>query len=307
MRALHHRLHGLRTQARLLRARTAWRHPGLVRPARLVLRLDPCGLPAWPTEAQALSLPELQDWIAEAVRWRGALPVSVLTERLAEDPRATEAARFAHRLECPTTIRATARPLPAEAALRVVDAGVQRMVLVLAGDLDSMQSAVASLDEARSGRKAPLALAVEVPWTTENAPLARAAAAWVRARGGVRFAVTAPASREGCGPEPSAAIGPVVAEAGAADATLPGLASALERFDAPDLPGAPRVSARCRVGGQRLELDGLGSLRCCPFKEALPASGDLVAAWAGASVHLKAVAQCDRTCSHPELQPFQEA
>ena len=113
MRALHTRLFALRTQARRLRARAALRRPGWVRPAELVLRLDPLGLPGWPSDTKDLPLARLQDRVAEAVRWRGALPVTVVTERLATDERVSEVARFAHRLECRTEIRARATHLSA--------------------------------------------------------------------------------------------------------------------------------------------------------------------------------------------------
>ena len=135
MRALHTRLFALRTQARRLRARAALRRPGWVRPAELVLRLDPLGLPGWPSDTKDLSLARLQDRVAEAVRWRGALPVTVVTERLATDERVSEVARFAHRLECPTEIRARATHLSSEQALRIIDTGVDSVVLVLDGDL----------------------------------------------------------------------------------------------------------------------------------------------------------------------------
>lgn len=302
MRALHHQLSSLRTAARLVRARIAPARPGLVRPARLVFRLDPCGLPGWGADAEPASLEDLQRSLSEAVRWRGALPVTVLTARPAADERAAELARFAHRLECPTTLQCAPVGIDAAVALRLVDTGAPTVVVVLDGDAEALQGAVRALDAARANRRSGPRLEVDIPWTPQNAPLAASVAGWARRSGVQAVRMSAPSTGVHAD-RTEASLAAAREAAGPVDATPADLADALTQLPPADLPGAPRRGGTCPVGGQRLEITSTGTLCACPFKAPIPAAASLPDAWSGAADHLRAIRTCDRACAHPELRP----
>ena len=118
----------------------------------------------------------LQQRIAEVVRWRGPLPVTVLAHRLGPADGAAALVRFAHRLECPTTLVHDGPGLDDAAALALVDAGLGRAIIrvggvdaatheaVVGSPLDAAQGAIAALLAAREERGARLEVVARVPW-----------------------------------------------------------------------------------------------------------------------------------------------
>ena len=325
MRWMQHRIVSARAALRNLAARRAPAGGGLLRPARLVLRLDSAGLEPAADPGPAPSLAALQRRVAEAVRWLGPIPVTVLAHGRGADPDTVEIIRFAHRLDCPTCLETNGDGIDRAAALALVDAGLRAAVLrmggvdadthaaVTGGDLDAARLAARALVAARRDRAVALDLEVAIPWRGPVASQAGAVADWARQAGADGVRVEAPYRAQDVGD---------ASEGGALDAlqALPGPfgrtpAATVEELRrmataADGEPGLPRARAghrrltRCPIGGQRLEIGVEGQLLCCPFHPPIPlGSAELSEAWRGADPHLEAIRACGRACAHVEQEP----
>ena len=325
MRWMQHRIVSARAALRNLAARRAPRASALLRPARLVLRLDPSGLAGAADPGPAPPLAVLQRRVAEAVRWLGPVPVTVLAHARGADPITIEIIRFAHRLDCPTRLETNGDGIDRAAALALVDAGLRAVVVrvggihpathaaVTQGDLAAAQLAARSLVGARRDRGAALDLEIAIPWRGPAASEARAVAEWARQAGadGVRVEAPYRASQVG-DPAHDGALDALLAVPAPFGRTPSATGEELRRMAiaADGGPGLPRTRAghrrlsRCPIGGQRLELGAEGQLVCCPFHPPIPlGSAALADAWRGADPHLAAIRACDRACAHVELAP----
>lgn len=298
-----------RSRFRAERARRG--RPG--RPARLWIRLDDLDAPG-PVPAPTLNAGRWHETIVRVVEWAGALPVHVVAR--ADHPLAVDVLRFAHRLECPTTFRTSARGLDARRAEALVDGGLDTAVVRVAGVTDATQGAVlgetvddakralAALMEARGSRAARLETIVEVPLDARSARELPRVFAWAR-QAGADGARIAPPWR-GVAPDPGAIEALAWAEAQRGRfARTPAEAFATARAMVTDgEPGAARTEGRCPVGGLRMELLPDGTARSCPFLGAPTDVGEVLAdAWAAQAPYRNAIARCGRRCAHPDLLP----
>jgi hypothetical protein len=290
VKALEHLVVRVRSRVREERARRGLGGP----PARLVVRLDDFDAPNVVGDAR-FTLDDWQEAVVRVIEWSGALPVHIVGR--SDHKLLAEMVRFAHRLECPTTLRTDARVL-AHRADELVDCGLDRVIIRRDDDL-SLSDAIQSCLDARISRKAALEIRVELPFVPRTAAELRAASdAAVRAGAdGVELAI--PWSG---GPFAQPTVDSALALRSATNGrTTKEVFDILPRMDGAG-PGAPRQRGSCGVGTARVELLPDGSLRCCPFKADTVRLGDAMApAWAAMAAHRSAVQRCDRVCGHPEL------
>ncbi len=280
------------------------------RPARLVLRLDDLDAPG-PIPAGSLTLDGWYDAVVRVVEWSGPLPAHIVAR--ADHPLLADLVRFTHRLECPTTLRTSAAGMTPRRADELVDCGLERVRVRVAGVTEATQQAVlgesvadtrraiAALLEARASRGAPLEIVLEVPFDARTASELRALHDEARVVGvdGVRVA----APWQGGPFERGAldALAWVASRPGPFRQTPPDLLGALRAMRG-DGPGAARVHGACPVGTLRLEIHPDGTLLSCPFKGDRTRMADTMApAWEALAAHRSAIRSCDRACSHPEL------
>jgi hypothetical protein len=299
----------------IVRSRARWREErarrGLGgRPARLLVRVDDLDAPV-PPPASTLKLDDWHEAIVRVVEWSGPLPVHIVSR--AGDRLLPELVRFAHRLECPTTLRTCAAGLSPARAEELVDCGVDRVLLRVAAFEDGVQGAVlgesaadaraalAALAAARASRGAALDIVVEVPFDRVTVPLMRATFDEARRLGADGGRLVAPWSG---GPWDAGLVDAAAAVLGGdarfdrtSAATLPAV-----REMRGDAPGTRRTRGACPVGTLQVELLRDGSIRACPFKEgAVPLGDAMQPAWQGLASHRAAVSRCDRSCAHPEV------
>jgi hypothetical protein len=306
----------------VIRARTRWRvgrafTGGAARPARLVLRLDELDAPARSdgaaTPAATLTVDGWYDVVVRVVEWAGALPVHLVAR--ADNPLLPDMVRFAHRLECPTHLRTSASGLVRARAEELVDCGLERVVVRVAGVSDAVQGAVlgetvadtraalSALLAARASREAALDIAIEVPFDARTAPELQALFEEARSVGidGVR--VAAPWSGGPFGAGALDALGLLAGQAGPFSRTSAETVAALRSMRG-DGPGVARKQGACPVGALRLEVLPNGTLLACPFKgDQRPLGDSMAPAWDALAAHRDAIKRCDRACVHPELSP----
>lgn len=279
------------------------------RPARLLVRLDDLDAPGTVPEA-TLKLDDWFDAIVRVVEWGGALPVTVIGR--ADHRLLAEMVRFAHRLECPTTLRTSAAGLTRARADELVDCGLERVIVRVAGVSDAVQEAVlgeraedtraaiAALKGARASRGAPLDIVLEIAFDERGAmeiePLVREARA--QTVDGVRIA--APWAGGPYTPAPLDAALWLSSQRGF-DRTPAETYAALRGMRGGG-PGEPRTHGSCPVGVLQVELLPDATVRACPFKGDTARLGDTMEpAWAGLAQHRAAIRSCDRSCAHPLL------
>ena len=305
MKALEQLVVRARTRVREERARL-----GLGgRPARLVVRLDDHDAPGAIPES-TLKLDDWFDAIVRVVEWSGALPVVIVGR--ADHRLLAEVVRFAHRLECPTSLRTSAAGLTQARADELVDCGLEQAIVRVAGVTDAVQrdvlgetaadtrSAIAALRAARASRGASLDIVIEVPFDDRSVTELRAIVEEARVAGvdGVRIA-----SPWAGGPYAPAAMEAARWLEGQRgfDRTGTGTYAALRALRGGG-PGVARTSGSCPVGALQVELLPDATVRCCPFKADTARLGDAMEpAWTALAGHRAAIKACDRACAHPLL------
>ncbi len=280
------------------------------RPSRLVVRLDDLDA-AGPVPAATLQLDDWFDAIVRVVEWSKPLPVQVVGR--ADHRLLAEVVRFAHRLECPTSLRTCAAGLTQGRADELVDCGLDQVVLRVAGVSDETQGAVlgetvadtrraiAALQAARASRGAGLDIVVEVPFSDATAAELRALVEEARVVGvdGVRLG--APWQGGPLRPGAIDALEWAAAQPAPFNRT-PEAAYAALRGMRGDGPGLARAKGACPVGTLQVELLPDGTVRSCPFKGDTTRLGDEMApAWQALAAHRAAIRACDRACAHPLL------
>jgi hypothetical protein len=305
VKALEHLIIQSRSRWRGLRARRG----SAGRPARALLRLDDLDEPVAPGPLR-FQLAQWEDRITELVQWAGAMPVCVVAR--AANPLMPDVVRFAHRLECPTSLRTTAAGLPRSRAEELLDRGLDELIIRVAGASDAVQqavlgeSALQALDAlqgavaARMGRGLPLRVVVEIPLTTTGAREVPALFAWARGNGADAVRIAAPFRGLEPGPDVAAALDFASTQRAPFHATPADAVRQMRTLVAGDEPGATRRGGRCPVGGTRVELRGDGAVLSCPFK-AGAGSGGLEQAWGGLADHRGSILACERSCVHPDL------
>lgn len=275
-----------------------------------MLRLDDLDAPG-PTPTETLTLDNWYDAIVRVVEWSGPLPTHLVAR--ADHRFLADLVRFTHRLECPTTLTTTAVGLTQRRADELVDCGLERVAVRVAGVTDATQQAVlgesvadtrraiAALFAARVSRGAPLDIVLEVPFDARTGSELRALHEEARTVGvdGVRVA----APWRG-GPFGAGELDALAWHASQPEPFRRTPAELLEAVRAwkGDGPGAARVRGTCPVGALRLEILPDGSLQSCPFKGDRARVADTMApAWEALAAHRTAIRGCDRACSHPQL------
>lgn len=297
----------IQTRSRL-RARRALSF-GEGRPSRLTLRLDDLDAPG-PIPAATSSATRWHEHVIRFVEWEGALPTEVVGR--AEHALLCDLVRFAHRLECPTTLRTSAKGL-APRAEELVDAGLDVAIIRVAGSSDAVQGAVLgetvddardaieALLRARGSRSSRLDVLVEVPVDPRGLPELRELVAFTKALGVDGLRLAAPWRGGPWDDASRAALAWAAEQKGRFHQTPPEVFEALARM-AGDGPGAPRQGGRCPVGALRVELLPDGSVRSCPFLgAAVPVGERLEDAWKALEETRGAIRRCERHCAHPEL------
>jgi hypothetical protein len=280
------------------------------RPARLSVRLDDLDAPG-PVAADTAKLDDWYDAIVRIVEWSGPLPAQLVAR--ADHRFLADLVRFTHRLECPTTLRTTAAGVNARRADELVDCGLERILVRVAGVSEGVQQAVlgesvadtrraiSALIAARASRGQPLDIALEVPFDERTAPELRALHEEARAVGVDGVLVAAPWRGGPFSPAALAALSWVAEQPEPFRRTPSDLAETLGRLTGGE-PGAPRLRGACPVGALRVELQADGSLHSCPFKADSVRIGDTMApAWKALDAHRAAIRGCSRTCVHPDL------
>lgn len=295
------RLDTLRLRARSLRSELRQSLPsalgalaGPPRPRGLDLRLGPVrGLDPDPSRTPSVTASQARGVVVAAVARWGPLSVRVWTGQGATEARwqlVAAACRFAHRLDCPTTLVTDGQGLDPARALSLVDGGLARG-LVLVHDTAGLApacSALQALTAAADARGVPLRLTAWI-LAGPRAPADLAAAGTALSRSGAHdHAVIAP-WRDAPGPSlpPGTTTTP---------SDLPELLTSGRGDGEPGLPGG----ARCPVAHHRAELGPDGLLRACPHHAPLDGA-ELDAAWTRGQAHFAAIRGCSRRCVSPLL------
>lgn len=280
------------------------------RPSLLVVRMDDLDAPV-PLPSTTLKLDDWLEAVVRVVEWSGALPVRVISR--ADHRLLGEMVRFAHRLECPTSLRTTSVGMTRARADELVDSGLDAVAVRAAGVTDATQAtlgeratdlwaALDALTAARASRGARLDIAVEVPFGPPSARELRELLDAARRRGADGVRVAAPWSGGAWDSGAVDALGHVLDQA----PFLRNVGKDVETLRAyrGEAPGVRRVRGRCPVGSTRLELLPDGSVGSCPYKSGWVSLGDAMGpAWAALGGHREQIQACDRACHHPELVP----
>ncbi len=315
MKALEQQLVAARARVRGLRARVPFGPVGA--PARIDVRLDDLDAPpgAAPPEGRPLDTDQRFDAIVDVVTWTGALPARVIARPT--HPALPEIVRFLHRLECPVTLRTCARGLDARRADELVDAGVSRVFVRVAGGADDAGGVAETPDEpraawtaligARRSRGARLDVLAEVVVRADAPDGVRRAFAAAREVGADGATLAPP----WVGSQITAVNRPDLAWAATQRAPFhrtpgPVMRALLALAASPEkgpLPGRRRDAGlrRCAVAGSRIEVGPTGLASACPFKPGACATSAL-ADGAGLVGHAAAVRACDRECWHPDVR-----
>lgn len=324
MRRLEHQRTLLKTALRRVWARLGRTDPEFSAPVRLVLRLDDGDLKNSMGTGDLLSLAEWEQVIAQAIQWLGPVPITFLAHHGADSDELTHLIRFGHRLECPTLLVCDGSGVDAQRAEALLDVGLSAVRVWVGGVSDVIHRAVVgnpgreatlavqNLIAARDARPARLDVEVAIPWQGPANAEARAVVGWARQVGADGLRIVAPFHAEhlpadpelldalqdemgAFGRTPSATIDEIHAMVAHQDG-LPGIAR--------DLAPSRRRRLTCPVGGQRLVVTAKRRIHSCPFKDPVGMwTGELRQTWAGAQDHLRAIAACDRACSHIQLAP----
>lgn len=275
------------------------------RPARLDIRLDDLDAPGVVPDG-ALDLDGWQARIVEVVQWAGAMPVRIVSR--ADHELLPDIIRFCHRLEMPTSLRTNARGLDRRKAEELVDRGLGECILRVAGLDDQIQGeilgdsaseadvAIGALVLARHSRVAQIGVVVEIPFDARTARGVRSLIAWARGKGADAVTLASPFRGSPTDAYMNEAIEVYEDESAPFRRTNRAVLARIERLDG---VGAPRPGGRCPVSS-RLELLPDGSARSCPFK-AGRGEGAIAEAWAALAGQRGEIANCDRSCGHPEL------
>jgi hypothetical protein len=283
------------------------------KPARLVVRLDdldaPLGalMPATPLDADG--------WYTAIVRvleWTGPVPVSVVAR--AENPHLADVIRFAHRLECRTTLRTCARGLAQRRAEELLDCGLAGVTVRVAGASDDVQQAVLgetvaegvaafrAMLAARHDRGAPCEVLAEVALTAVGAPSLPDVFSAARAAGLDGVVIAAPWRDVAPDDAVRRAIAWARTQHPPFHRTSRAVLDHLEGLTGSGEPGVRRRAGACAVGGLRLEIGPDGVLSHCPFTLGAVQGTDTAADDARAlSGQRAAIRACGRQCAHPDL------
>ena len=324
MLELEHQLTRARGILRRAWARTANTDPELVAPARLVLRLDDTDLPGILGAGDTLTIHEWNQVITQAVEQYGPLPVTVLAQHNANDERVAPLIRFAHRMECPTSLVTDGTGIDDAQAELLIDVRLGAIRILVGGVSDGIQAqtvgntaaeatgAVASVLAARDNRNSSIDIEVAIPWTGPVVLEIAAIVGWARQAGvdGVRILAPLLANDLPADPE---LLDKTIDSAGV---FCRNTGTSIEEIHAmvahPDgKPGLDKKHAtrrrkkrKCPVGGQRLVVAAAGNVYSCPFHPPIGQLGDeLSDTLALGRAHLEAIASCNRVCSHVELAP----
>ena len=325
MRFVEHAIAGARSVGRRASSRLVRKDPSQVQPARLVLRLDDSDLPGTLGTGDELQLADWRRLIADAVEWLGPVDTTVLAMHRGDHPQLAEIIRFAHRLECSTTLVTDGTGIDRARAEELIDRGLQSVRVLVGGVSDKVQQgavgnhaveateAVRALVEARKERGAQLDVEVAVPWQGETNRELKAVLGWARQVGADGVTVLPPWKASDLPADPelldsvAGAERPFFRTRNAALAELHAMVASQD-----GQPGLARRSGparrrrfRCPVGGQRVEIGARGRVSSCPFKAPMgQLDGRLEELWSTGGAHLAAIASCDRACAHPELAPL---
>ncbi|MBL8614899.1 MAG: hypothetical protein JNM72_04745 [Deltaproteobacteria bacterium] len=258
------------------------------------------------------SAAELDRWlplVADAVRWRGPVPVGVDAPAGADPVLAAGLLRFARRLDCPATLRWAGGALPSAGALALIDAGADHLDVLVGGSDDPNLDALAALVRARAQRGGGPTLGLAIRWRAEVLPSLAEVAQRALSLGVDRVELAPPDQAQAV-PATERWSEVVRLDPARVRSLSPWVASAVDQmFAANDgEPGAPG-GRRCPVGGARLELRVDGSACACPHKGLLwgvpegATSIDLASRWAAAGAHRAAISACTRRCPALALRP----
>ena len=322
MRQLENKLSQTRGILRRAWSRMGSTDPEMVAPSRLVLRLDDTDLPGSIGNSAEMTAHQWHQLIAQVVEWLGPLPVTVIATHNADDPLVDALVRFAHRMECHTTLVTDGTGIDEDRAEVLLDVGLSAVRILVGGVSDGIQQktvgnyaheatrAVAALLGARRERGNALDVEVMIPWVEGVTVELTAIVGWAKQAGVDGFRVTAPYRAERLPADPELLDG-VVDDAGSfcrnTAYSIDELHSMVAHQDgAPGIErGRTQRRGKCPVGGQRLVVGARRAVYSCPFHAPVGVLGDeLSELWPKAGPHLEAIANCSRACVHAELAPL---
>jgi len=321
MRQLENNLIRARGVLRRAWSRLSTTDPELVAPARLVLRLDDTDLPGTIGNSDELSPDDWNRLIAQVVEWLGPVPVTVIAHQSAHDPHVDTLVRFAHRMECHTTLVTNGTGIDEARAETLLDVGLSAVRVVMGGVSDGVQRktvgnsaqeatrAVGALLAAKRSRATKLDVEIAIPWVEGATIELTAVVGWAKQAGVDGFRIVAPHKATGLPADPELLDQVVDAAEGFCRNTaysIEELHSMVAHQDGGPGLGRDRAQRRwkCPVGGQRLVIGARRAVYSCPFHEPIGVLGEEVTdVWAGAGRHLESISTCSRVCVHTDLAP----
>jgi MoaA/NifB/PqqE/SkfB family radical SAM enzyme len=321
MRQLEHKLNRTRAVLRRAWSRLASVDPDIVAPARLVLQLDDRDLAGTMGTGEELTLQEWNQTIAQVIEWLGPVPVTVIATRNTTDALVPELIRFAHRLECPTTLVTDGTGIDVDKAVELLASGLSSIRVLVGGVSDEVQQrtvgndaaaatgAVAAMLSARRDTELDIDIEVIIPWVEGVTEELNAIVGWARQAGADGFRLTAPYRAASLPADPELLDEIVDSSEGFCRNTSVNLEELHAMVAHQDgAPGLSRSHSRrrfkCSVGGERLVIGRRRSVYSCPFHAPIvELDVDFASAWAQAGTHLECIATCTRACVHAELAP----
>jgi hypothetical protein len=283
-------------------------------PARLCLRFGDSDLPGSLGEGEDLGIGQLQQYVADAIHWRGVLPVWLWAMEAGSDPRISEMARFSHRLEAPTSIVSSGQGIDKKIAVEWLATGARIIQFwmgglsadvhssVLDSEIDDLCKAVRTMVQERDRGEFNTQIEVVLWWKGRANEEAQAVWDWAMEIGVDGFRIAAPyyaanvAQTDGDLDFFAELLHPKHRSEDEIFATLRRMSKATDSE-----PGERRGFSSCPVGGMRMEISAKGRLCCCPFQVPLSWNrGNIEELYSG-SDHLSAIKACGRKCSHPLL------
>jgi len=321
MRQLEHKLNRTRGVLRRAWSRFASVDPDIVAPARLILQLDDRDVEGTMGSGDELSLREWNQAIAQVIEWLGPVPVTVIATRNAGDVLVPELIRFAHRLECPTTLVTDGTGVDGDKAVELLSSGLSAIRFLVGGVSDEVQQRTVGNDaaDATGGVSAMLAarretemdvdIEVAIPWVEGVTEELTAIVGWARQAGVDGFRISAPYRAVSLPADPELLDEIVDSSEGLCRNTpisIEELHAMVAHQDG--APGLARTHSRrrfkCSVGGERLVIGRRRSVYSCPFHAPIvELDVDFASGWAQAGTHLESIASCTRACVHTELAP----